>query len=194
MNNPYNMALKDILEQIKKETEEKINTLKKEHDKKMKEIDSKFGALKKEAGKEMNEQVKVNSKKILNKMSTVAKMEAKNKLLKEKRELLDVIFETALEKLASSGDYQKMLTGLLKHSELSGEGITVVPAKGKESDTKAAVENSGKNYRIAERSAAIKGGFILKSDKIEIDNSFESILNKQLRDDLELEVAKTLFA
>lgn len=187
------MALKDILEQIKEETEDKLNTLKKEHDKKMKEIDDKFSALKKEAETGMDEQVKTNSKKILNKMTTVAKMEAKNKLLKEKRELLDAIFDETLKKLVSSSGYKRLITGLLKASKLEGEGITVVPAKGKESETKAAVEASGKSYKVSEKSADVKGGFILKSDKIEIDNSFESILNKQLRDDLELEVAKTLF-
>ncbi len=47
---------------------------------------------------------------------------------------------------------------------------------------------------MANKTADIRGGFILESDKIEIDNSFESILNNQLRGNLELEVAKTLFS
>ncbi len=188
------MALSDILEQIKKETQEKLDTLKKEHEQVIQKIDAEFEKLKKTAEQDMEEKVSVNSKKIRNKMITLAKMEAKNKLLKEKREIMDAVFKEALEVLVSSSDYQKLLTELLKHSSVKGDSIKIVPAKGKESDTKAALAASGKSYELDDKSADIKGGFILKSDKIEIDNSFEAILFKQLRDDLELEVAKNLFS
>jgi len=188
------MALTDILEEIKKETEEKMKTLEKEYADKIKGIDEKFAAKSKDAEKEMDEQVAGNSKKILNKMTTHAKMEAKNKLLKEKRELMDDIFTEALKQLAHSDKYKDMLVSLLKHSGLKGEGITVCPAKGKEDETKAAITAAGKDYKLCDKSLDIKGGFVLRSAKIEIDNSFESILYKQLKDDLELEVAQTLFA
>jgi len=188
------MALSDILEEIKKETESKMDALQKEHDKKLKAIDEEFTTKTKEAEEEMDEQVKANSAKVLNKMTTHAKMEAKNKLLKEKRELLEGIFEAALEQLIKSDNYKEMITHLLKHSKLHGEDIEVLPAHGKEEVTRAALSESGSQYRMAEKSADIKGGFILKSKKIEIDNSFESILNQQLKSDLELEIAKSLFA
>ncbi|MFC1647728.1 V-type ATP synthase subunit E [Patescibacteria group bacterium] len=187
------MALTDILDQIKKDTEEKMKTLKKEHADKLKGIDEEFEKKEKDSSKEMDEQVAENSKKILNKMKTHAKMEAKNKLLKEKRELMDSIFKEALKQLVNSDNYKDMLVSLLKHTGLKGDDVKVCPAKGKEEETKSAIEASGKEYKLCDCSADIKGGFILKSEKIEIDNSFESILNKQLKDDLELEVAKTLF-
>jgi len=187
------MALTDILEEIKKETEDKLKTLEKEHADKLKGLDEKFTEMKKEAEAEMDEQVAENSKKILNKMTTHAKMEAKNKLIREKRDLIEGVFEQALDKLAKSDNYKDMLVALLKHGGISGDDVTVCPAKGKEEETKAAISAAGKDYKLCDKSLDIKGGFVLRSAKIEIDNSFESILYKQLKDDLELEVAGSLF-
>jgi len=187
------MALTDILEEIKKESEERMKALEKEHADKLKGLDEKFAAKHKEAEEEMDEQVAENSKKILNKMKTHAKMEAKNKLIREKRDLIENVFRAALEELAGSDRYKEMLTALLKQSDIKGEDVKVCPAKGREEETKSAIGAAGKDYALCEESLPITGGFVIKSDKIEIDNSFESILYKQLKDDLELEVAKSLF-
>lgn len=188
------MALTDILEEIKKETDEKMKALEKEHADKLKGLDEKFAEMQKTAEEEMDEQVAENSKKILNKMTTHAKMEAKNKLIREKRDLMEDIFSVALKKLANSDQYKQMLVALLKQGGISGDDVEVCAAKGKEDVTKAAIEAAGKDYKLCEKSLDIKGGFVLRSAKIEIDNSFESILYKQLKDDLELEVAEKLFS
>ncbi len=187
------MALTDILEEIKKETEEKMKALEKTHADKLKGLDKKFEEKKKEAEEEMDEQVSENSKKILNKMTTHAKMEAKNKLIREKRDLIESIFKAALDELARSDKYKEMLVNLLKNSDIEGEDVKICPAKGREEETKSAISAAGKDYALCQESLPIAGGFVIKSDKIEIDNSFESILYKQLKDDLELEVAKSLF-
>ena len=187
------MALEDIIEQIKKENQKKVDEINEEYDKKMKKLDKELEDMKQEAKAATNNQVETNSKKIMNKMTTVAKMEAKNKLLQEKRELIDEIFKSALNKLTESEDYKKLVKELLVHSKIEGDDIKVIPAKGKEDETKEALEDSGKDYEMADESADIRGGFILVSEKVEVDNSFESILNKQLKDEIELEIAKTLF-
>ncbi len=188
------MALADILEEIKKEADGKLKTLEKEHADKLKGLDTQFDEKKKTAEAEMDEQVAENSKKILNKMTTHAKMEAKNKLMREKRELMEGIFEEALDQLVNSSNYQEILVSLLKHSKIGDGDVTVCPAKGKEAETKAAIHAAGKDYKLSDKPLNIKGGFVLTTDKIEIDNSFESILYKQLKDDLELEVAQSLFS
>lgn len=187
------MALNDILEQIKKENQKKLDELNEEFDKKMKKLDKEFDERKEKAKTATNNQVDTNSKKIMNKMTTVAKMEAKNKLLNEKRRVLNEIFDQALEKLTESGNYKSLLENLLKQSEIEGGDVKVIPAKGKEKATEEALKSSGKSYEMSDKSADIKAGFILVSGKIEVDNSFESILNKQLKDELELDIAKTLF-
>jgi len=187
------MALSDILDKIKEETDLKMAELNEEYEAKILAFEAEIKEKKEKAKKEMDEQVKVNSKKILNKMETAAMMEAKSKLLKEKRGLLDSIFDEVLDRLISAENYKEMIVGLLKASEIEGDNVLLVPAKGKEEVTASALSASGKPYKMADKSSHIKGGFILESDKIEINNSFESILNKQLRDDLELDVAKMLF-
>jgi V/A-type H+/Na+-transporting ATPase subunit E len=187
------MALSDILDKIKEETDAKMKEINEQHEAKLSTLEGDFKEKEEKAKAEMDEQVTVNSKKILNKMETLAKMEANSKLLREKRELLDSVFAGALEQLTAASNYQDMVTSLLKGSELEGDDVTVIPAKGKEEATRSALSASGKSYQMAETSANIKGGFILQSDKIEINNSFESILHKQLRDDLELDIAKMLF-
>ncbi|MBN1494922.1 V-type ATP synthase subunit E [Candidatus Peregrinibacteria bacterium] len=187
------MALNNILEQIKQETDAKLASLQHNYDQEIKKIDHEFEALTLTAKNDMDEQVKTNSKKIMDKMATAAKMEAKNKLLKAKRAVMDKVFEQALDRIISSSDYTKLITGLLKRSDIHGDDVTVLPAKGRENETKDAIHACGRKFKLADKSADIKGGFILSSEKIEIDNSFESILNKQLRDELELETAKLIF-
>lgn len=187
------MALSDILDKIKEETDSKIEELNDEYKARILALEAEVKEKKEKAKEEMDEQVRVNSKKILNKMETAAMMEAKSKLLKEKRDLLDSIFGEVLDRLVSADNYKEMITGLLKASEIEGDNVLLVPAKGKEDVTASALSASGKPYKMADKSANIKGGFILESERIEIDNSFESILNKQLRDDLELDIAKMLF-
>jgi V/A-type H+-transporting ATPase subunit E len=186
------MALSDILDKIKEETDSKMREINEQHEAKLSTLEVDFKEKKDASKAEMDQQVTANSKKILNKMETVAKMEAKNKLLRDKRELLDSVFAEALDSIVNSGEYKNIITSLLKSSNIEGN-VVVVPAAGKENETSSALSASGKSYKMANESADIKGGFILKSDKMEIDNSFESILYKQLRDNLELDIAKMLF-
>ncbi|MBU1446397.1 V-type ATP synthase subunit E [Patescibacteria group bacterium] len=187
------MALQDILEQIESETQEKLDAIQAEHETALKKLDNEFAVLAKKTEQEMDEKVTENSGKIMNKMTTHARMEAKTKLLHEKREIMDKVFADALESLLSSGNYEDNLVNLLKNSDMEGDDVTIIPAKGKEDITKSALKTSGKPYTMSNKTADIKGGFILQSEKIEINNSFESILDNQLRGYLELEVAKTLF-
>ena len=58
---------------------------------------------------------------------------------------------------------------------------------------KEAIKESGKKYMLSDKGAAIKGGFILKTEKIEVDNSFETVIGEQLREDLEIKLHKLLF-
>ena len=159
----------------------------------MKKLGDEFEKKKKHAEEEMSKKVAVNTRKIHEKTEMLAKMEAKNELLKKKRALIETVFETAIEKLKEGRSYRDILVDLLKQTEVSDSDTEVVPAKGKEDETKHAIEKSGKKYKLAGESAGIAGGFILRTKTIEIDNSFESIIGKELRSELELEIAKILF-
>ncbi|MBU1992875.1 MAG: V-type ATP synthase subunit E [Patescibacteria group bacterium] len=187
------MALQDILEKIKKEAGVSLKKLEDEHRAKAKKLEEEYERKKKAAAEDMELKVKKNTEKIREKAEILAKMEAKNELLKEKRKVINTVFEEAIEAISKSSHYEDILAGLLKKCDLEGDNAEVVPAKGKENETKKALSASGKSYKIAEHATHIKGGFILKGGKMEIDNSFESIIGKELKDELELEIAKVLF-
>jgi len=187
------MALSDILEKIGKEAREKIDQLEKEHKEKIDQLEKEYKEKQKEIDEQIHKKVEENTKKILSKAENLAEIERKNQLLKAKREILGEALEQAVQELSKLENYEEIVTNMLKKTELKSENTVVVPAKGKEEETREAIKNSGQNYFLSEKSANIKGGFILKTDKIEIDNSFETIIKEQLREDLEIKLHKLLF-
>lgn len=187
------MALTDILDQIVQEANTGLDKLEKDFSNKKKKLEDNFKDRQKEIDEDLHQRVEENSKKIIEKAETLAKMEGKSSVLKAKREFIAQILTEATEELAKSEKYEQILTDMLQGINVSGSNIVVIPAKGKEETTKAAIKAAGKDYFLSDKSANIKGGFILKTDKIEIDNSFETIINKQLREDFEITLNKTLF-
>ena len=186
------MALVDILGKIEKDTASKIAELEKSFEEKKKKLEEEHETKQKEIDKDMSQKVEDKSAKILEKAATLAAMEAKNQMLKAKRVVIEEALENAIEELSKSDKYEDILSNMLKKADIE-DNAEVVPAKGKEDSTKKAIAASGKNYSLSDKSANIQGGFILKTEKIEIDNSFETIIKKQLREDLEINVHKLLF-
>lgn len=186
------MALTDILEKIKKETDDKIAQLEKEFKEKKTKLEAEDKEAQKKIDQEMHDKVEEKSKKIIEKAETLAEREAKNKLLAAKHRLIDQALEKAIESLTASDKYESILTDMLKKADLTDD-VVVIPAKGKEDATKNAIKESGKKYMMSDKGISIKGGFILKTEKVEVDNSFETVIGSQLREDLEIKLHKLLF-
>lgn len=186
------MALTDILAKIKKETDEKIAQLEKNFEAKKKSLEEEDREKRKRIENDMDEKVEERSKKLIEKAENLAERERKNKFLQAKHRLIDKALEQTIAALISSDKYETFIVNMLKKSDLKGD-VVVVPAKGKEDLTKKAIKESGKDYSLADHSAHIKGGFILKTEKIEVDNSFEMIIGGQLREDLEIKLHKLMF-
>ena len=187
------MALADILSKINKETLEKIAALEKEFNEKKKKLEEDNEKEQKKIDENMHQKVEEKSKQIIEKAESLAEREAKNRLLEAKRTVIDEALEEAIEKLAKSDKYEAMLADMLKKISLDDDNTVVIPAKGKEDATAKAIKSSGKKYFLSEKNGQFKGGFIVKTEKIEIDNSFETIINEQLREELEIKLHKTLF-
>lgn len=186
------MALEDILEKIKKETELKITQIEQDFNERIKKLEEKYEKKKKGIDKRVHGRIKEQSEKILKKAETLAIRESQNILLESKRELLQECMEEAIKKLESSDKYEDILVALLKSMTL-GDDVTIIPAKGKENKTKSALAKAGLSFTVSEKPANILGGFIAITDKVEIDNSFETIIKKQLREELEISINKVLF-
>ena len=121
-------------------------------------------------------------------------METRNNLLRAKRELLQKILDRTVTALADSDKYVEIITALLKKAAKEFKNGTVIPAKGKESQTQKALDAAQTGFTLSSKSTNIAGGFILESEQIEINFSFEAILSKELWGDLELQINQLLFA
>lgn len=188
------MALTDILEKIRREYEDRLKELEKSFEEKKKHAEQEHEKAQKKIDSEMHDRVEEKSAKSLEKANTLADMEAKNQLLLAKRRVIGETLDKAIQKLAKSKDYAAILTELLAQAHLEGDEIVVIPAKGKEDETKKAIKEAGQKYYISEKSADISGGIILKTEKVEIDSSFESIVKSQLKDKLEITINNLLFS
>ncbi|MFH1284841.1 MAG: V-type ATP synthase subunit E [Candidatus Peregrinibacteria bacterium] len=187
------MALVDILERINHETAKQIAQLEKSFEEKKRHLEEDNKTRQKTIDEKMHDKIEENSKKILEKAESLAERERKNRLLAAKRQAIDETLALVVEKLSKADDYEDIITKMLKASDLEEENTVVVSAKGKEEATKTAIKKSGKAYFLSDKSSDLKGGFILKTDRVEVDNSFETIINEQLRSDLEIKLHKTLF-
>ncbi|MDD3861589.1 MAG: hypothetical protein PHP74_01740 [Candidatus Gracilibacteria bacterium] len=187
------MALTDIIEKINKEAEKKIAQMEHDFELKKKELEKKYEGKKKEIDSDMETRIVEKRKKILGKAERLGEMEAKNSLLVAKRKLIAETIEKAIEELSRAKNLEDILAGMFKKIDLKDEGIVIFPAKGFEEITKKAMKNADKKFELSDKSVQIKGGFILKTDKVEIDNSFETIIGKQLVENLEIEINKLLF-
>ncbi len=187
------MALVDIIEKINQEVKTKAEQLQNEFDFAMAELKKKHDQSKRDLKVKFESELESESAKVKEKTSLEAEIESKKILLVAKRQLIAEILSAAIDKLASSDQYQSIVTDMLKASNLDS-GTEVVAAKGKEKEIEAALKASGKDYKMAAKSADIKGGIILKATNVEIDNSFETIINFQLKQQLEIDLHKLLFA
>ncbi len=185
------MALTDILEKIDKEAQARIDEFKKEFDNRKKELEKEAEERQKSSEKHMNANMDADSEKITETAKLEAEMETKNQLLEAKRDILDAVLKKAVEKLSEADNYEDILADMMKNADL--EAAQVMPAEGKEEATRQAIQKSGKGYQLASESVKIAGGFILKADKMEIDNSFETLVLEELRPSLEIELHKLLF-
>ncbi|MBU0981359.1 hypothetical protein KKC94_01580 [Patescibacteria group bacterium] len=187
------MALSDILEQIKKLADaevEKLNTFANEQ---IYSIQKEFSEKRDKQKAEMEARVEDNIVKIKSRAKTFAKMQNRSALLKAKRELLQEVFTQSVKKLADSPNYVKILTALFKTAKKEFSEAKVIGAKGKEEETKKALHESGAEFELLQKTADIKGGFTLKAGDVEVDFSFESILEKELWNELEMKLNKALF-
>jgi len=135
-------------------------------------------------------------------MILAAELAARKDILSEKQKAIKNCFNGAMEKLnqISDQDYQNIVKNMLIATYTPE--ITEVIFSEKDSqrinqqfidNINKALEEKGKRgqLRLSTEKREISGGFILKGDRVEINNSFASVL-KYRRNDLEADVAKII--
>jgi len=131
-----------------------------------------------------------------------ARMQVAKELLAEKRRILDEVFNQAEEKLRSLSDDEYlslMLKLMLKAVETGDEEVIVDKNETRIDQRFIKLVNrelgpgSKGNLRLSEKKADIGGGFILRRGKVK-NNASLGVLLAQARKDLEMKLAKELFA
>ena len=129
---------------------------------------------------------------------SVAQMEARKVQLAAKQEMVEKVYELALEKLCAMPDaqYTAVAAALLVQAAPDGRGEVIFAPEerkriGEEAVALANEKLSGKLV-LSEQTRPIKGGFILKNGNVEVNCTFDTLVRLQKAETTGL-VAKKLF-
>lgn len=151
-----------------------------------------------EIEKEILDKAETEAKSKKERVISSTRLKVRNDKLAAKQEVIDEIFESSIERLVvlSKEEFLGFVKDRILSMDLSGKQTLVLNKQGlKFVDQSFIKELNGKikaEITLSETVGNFKGGFILKNNGIEINNTYEALVSS-LRDELEFEVAKVLF-
>lgn len=130
-----------------------------------------------------------------------AELHARNEKLEAKQKVIKEVFETSVKELSncSPEDLKGFVKEVILNTAIEGEQNLILNSDGKKVIDEAFVAEINKGLgkkaviKLSDETREFEGGFILEKDGIEINNTFEALVNS-LKDDLSLEVARVLFS
>ncbi len=142
---------------------------------------------------DMNKQVD----DILARGKTVAELDAKKLQLGAKAKILDTVFSSALDKLLALDKkaLKELLVGMLQNAEDGDVVIISENEKGilTDNDVKDFASKKGIKLSLSKEFGDFKGGLMLRGKGIDKNFTFEVEI-ALLRDEIEMNIAKELFA
>ncbi len=197
------MALKNITNRIVKDAEKDANQIIKEVEQKAELIKKEKNELAKKEAQVLLEKNEKKAKEIHQRIIANAKLEARKIALGQKRDVIKKVFEEAKEKLYSINqeNYIEMMMKLIEENA-SGNEELILSSQDKKTlgiqlidRTKHSLESKGKRIDItlSDKTRDIGKGFILYKDGIELDFSFDNLI-ESAKNDLELNIIKELFS
>ena len=139
--------------------------------------------------------------RIIESADSFSEIDFRNKILSEKRVMIDRVFDKAVEKLVNLPDdkYLAVITALVKKYADNGEGELIFNSKDLKKATPSFVDalnkslTSGKSVVISEKADdSIVGGFRIRYGDIEVNCAFDALCN-EYRETATTNVAKILF-
>lgn len=132
-----------------------------------------------------------------------AELKARNKKLQAKQTVIQQVFEKAVEELCSieKEEYLAFIKNGIISLAVDGDENIILNAEGQKlvdesfiSTINNELSAKGKigNLKLSSNIGNFKGGFILEKNGIEINNTFEALV-ESMKEEMELEVAKALF-
>ena len=161
---------------------------------------------KQEAAKRQEELIKKSELEASDKRrisNSMIELEMRKDILNTKQSLIEQVFNTALERLASMevNEYKAILENMMTTLAISGDEEVILSPVDKERLGTAFIDQVNNKLKsmgkpgmlkLAEETRALSGGFMLKAKGMEINNSFEALL-KMHREEVEPKVAELLF-
>jgi V/A-type H+-transporting ATPase subunit E len=149
------------------------------------------------------EKAKIEASTAKQRIISSTKLTVRNEKLVAMQEIIDKVFQGALEKLLVIGDkeYLELIKSYLLSMPIAGNEELIIPAKFRTvfsdeylSEINAALNASGKigEMKLSSGERNVNSGFIVMKKGIEINNTIENLVNS-LRDELEAEIVKELF-
>ena len=132
-------------------------------------------------------------------LAGTAQMEARKAALAAKQEMVERAYGLALQKLCSLPEekYTAVLAELLVQASSTGKEEVVFSEKDRRKVGKAAVDKAnkdgGKKLVLSGETRPIQGGFILRSENVEVNCAFDTLVRLQ-KAETAGEVVKKLFS
>ena len=136
--------------------------------------------------------------KIISRRKSVADIDCRKVILEKKQELIHACFDKVIDYLVGMEEeaYLNLLVNLGENTGLK-EGRLIFNQKERETvGAKVAAmltERTGGSFSLAEETRNIRGGYMLQTGKIYINNTIEALVEEN-RDDLSGEIAEMLFS
>ena len=161
---------------------------------------SKKKAKAKELEKEIIQKAELEAKSRKERILSSASLKVRNNKLSAKQEVIKEVFEKSIDVLSSinGDDFLRFIKNSILSLGEIGEQNLILNKDGMELvdltfiyDLNQTLGDKG-NIKLSPNIGNFKGGFILESNGIEINNTYEALVSS-LRDELEFEVANVLF-
>ena len=132
-----------------------------------------------------------------------AELKARNEKLQAKQTVIQEVFEKAVEELCKLGkdDYLAFIKNGVTSLAITGDENLILNAEGqklvnddfiKSINNELSSKGKAGNLKLSSTVGSFKGGFILEKNGIEINNTFEALV-ESMKEEMQLEVAKALF-
>lgn len=191
----------NLTSKILRDAEEKKDSILSSAEEEKNTILSKKIAKAKELEKEIIQKAEVEAKSRKERILSSASLKVRNNKLSAKQEIIKEVFESSIDVLASitGDDFLRFIKNSILSLGEIGEQNLILNKNGMELvdltfiyDLNQALGDKG-NIKLSAKTGNFKGGFILESNGIEINNTYEALVSS-LRDELEFEVANVLFS
>ncbi|MCD6507639.1 V-type ATP synthase subunit E [Candidatus Poribacteria bacterium] len=197
------MALEDILRKIEEDARREADKILSEARARAEEILHSAEQEAERIRENLLEEARREAQTHKSRLISMAQLDMRKEILQEKQNLIDQVFQIALERLLRMEDeeYRELIREMLKQVVEHGDEEIILCERDKSRISQGFIQTLNKELEsegkpgkltIAEETGDFSGGFILRRGKIELNNSFDALL-QAAKDEMRSELSQILF-